>query len=438
MIVDYLTLKVVLDNNDPENVVDAGEGDYFYREGQLFWLIQKNGSWKRSNIPIKSFTTKYSNCSWYKSNVENWKYAFSNACELWYKGPGTSKKTGWIFISNRRLTNSTAIVPSDVLNFSIAFDSASYRNPYPEHDTSWDWLYGDNCSPVYVGIMQEFDPPEFIIPIREIVTNITPENFSRIEVSTSLYFNDGYGSDITASLDRFYPQANITSLSVPPQSASYQVEMPTTSLSEFYIDGNPYGPDPVDWYDHWGWPDKEFGIELFYKVVLKNGESPFSDRVRFDTGFRQYNPLPVFDISLSSSVDFEAEHSVAEHFDFTASFSMSMFQGTAEIAAVWLEEYQGESAYVGSEGTGVKSDPILFATGSHSGSCVLYASTAASVATGGTYSVRAYATIRKPGDSLSGYDYAYTISTDVSPVIYVDDSYLSGIDPIDYYSIGIL
>jgi hypothetical protein len=101
-----LTRQVQLENSNPEILVRASRGTYFYRVGNdLFYSINEiSGSLKRIEVSKKSFALKYRNQPWYATIVDEL-IVFENTYELWKKtGSGYNSK-GWTFISNRALNS---------------------------------------------------------------------------------------------------------------------------------------------------------------------------------------------------------------------------------------------------------------------------------------------------------------------------------------------
>jgi hypothetical protein len=64
-----LTGQVELEESNPEKLIKASKGDYFYRKGNdLFYVVGKDGERRRIYIPRKSFALKYRNQPWYLSD----------------------------------------------------------------------------------------------------------------------------------------------------------------------------------------------------------------------------------------------------------------------------------------------------------------------------------------------------------------------------------
>lgn len=94
-----LTRQVELDNSNPEKLVLASKGTYFYRNGNnLFYLI-KNNIATRIEVLKRGFATKYRNEIWYPT-VNDSSIVFSNQYEIWEKTGQGYNSSGWTFISN--------------------------------------------------------------------------------------------------------------------------------------------------------------------------------------------------------------------------------------------------------------------------------------------------------------------------------------------------
>lgn len=97
-----LTRQVELDKANPEKIISASVGTYFYRHGNdLFYLI-KNGVRERIDVPRRSFTLAYQNEPWYLT-VQNRDIIFSEPHELWIKEGSGNNAVGWTFLSYKSL-----------------------------------------------------------------------------------------------------------------------------------------------------------------------------------------------------------------------------------------------------------------------------------------------------------------------------------------------
>ena len=97
-----LTRQVQLENSNPERLVAASTGTYFYRVGNdLFYLIV-NGERKRIELSNQSFALKYQNQTWFPA-IQASDIVFQYDHELWQKTGDRYNSTGWVFISNKSL-----------------------------------------------------------------------------------------------------------------------------------------------------------------------------------------------------------------------------------------------------------------------------------------------------------------------------------------------
>lgn len=98
-----LTLQVELDYANPEKVISALPGTYFYRSGNdLFYLITK-GIHQRIDLKKRSFTLAYQNQPWFPT-IENNNIVFSEPYELWIKQGTGNNAVGWKFVSYKPLS----------------------------------------------------------------------------------------------------------------------------------------------------------------------------------------------------------------------------------------------------------------------------------------------------------------------------------------------
>jgi hypothetical protein len=107
------TRQVELENANPEKIIRAFPGTYFYRSGNdLFYLI-KNNQYQRIDVRKRSFATKYYNELWYPS-ITNKYIVFEKAHELWIKtGSGFNAK-GWKFVSSKSINLTTATPTANI------------------------------------------------------------------------------------------------------------------------------------------------------------------------------------------------------------------------------------------------------------------------------------------------------------------------------------
>jgi hypothetical protein len=104
-----LTRQVQLENSNPEKLVDASPGTYFYRVGNdLFYLIV-NGERRRIEFSKRGFALKYQNQPWFPTIQES-DIIFENGYEIWQKTGNKTGKIGWTFISYKSL-DSTMLEP---------------------------------------------------------------------------------------------------------------------------------------------------------------------------------------------------------------------------------------------------------------------------------------------------------------------------------------
>jgi len=97
-----LTLQVELDNANPEKIISAFPGTYFYRSGNdLFYLINK-GVHQRIDLKKRSFTLAYQNQPWFPT-IQNESIVFSEPYELWIKQGEGNNTVGWKFVSYKQL-----------------------------------------------------------------------------------------------------------------------------------------------------------------------------------------------------------------------------------------------------------------------------------------------------------------------------------------------
>ena len=97
-----LTRQVQLENSNPERLVAASPGTYFYRVGNdLFYLIT-NGEARRIEFFKRGFALKYQNQTWFPT-IQDSDIVFQHDHELWYKTGNNAGTIGWTFISYKSL-----------------------------------------------------------------------------------------------------------------------------------------------------------------------------------------------------------------------------------------------------------------------------------------------------------------------------------------------
>lgn len=100
-----LTRQVELELSNPEKVVSASPGTFFYRKGNsLFFSVSRDfSSRERIEISKRRFATlKYQNEIWY-ATVKDVDIIFENEYEIWQKTGNTFGNTGWVYISNKKI-----------------------------------------------------------------------------------------------------------------------------------------------------------------------------------------------------------------------------------------------------------------------------------------------------------------------------------------------
>lgn len=119
-----LTLQVELDNANPEKVISAFPGTYFYRSGNdLFYLIN-NGVHQRLDLKKRSFTLAYQNQPWFPT-IQNDSIVFSEPYELWIKKGSGYNAIGWKFVSYKSLSvestpaSSPTVTPTNTPTISV-------------------------------------------------------------------------------------------------------------------------------------------------------------------------------------------------------------------------------------------------------------------------------------------------------------------------------
>lgn len=100
-----LTLQVELDNANPEKVISAFPGTYFYRVGNDLFYLVKDSVRTRIDVRKRSFTLDYQNQPWFPT-IQNESIVFSEPHELWIKQGEGNNAIGWKFVSYKALTTS--------------------------------------------------------------------------------------------------------------------------------------------------------------------------------------------------------------------------------------------------------------------------------------------------------------------------------------------
>ena len=96
-----LTRKAILDESNPENVIEANKGAFFFRDGDSSFYVIDNNSWKKLEISPKVFLINYQNNIWYNS-IKETDISFSKQNEIWIKTGSGKNSIGWTFYSNKR------------------------------------------------------------------------------------------------------------------------------------------------------------------------------------------------------------------------------------------------------------------------------------------------------------------------------------------------
>ena len=97
-----LTRQVELDYANPEKVISAFPGSYFYRVGNDLFYIVRDGVHNRIAVNKRSFTLAYQNQSWFPT-IQNDGIVFSQPYELWIKEGEGNNAIGWKFLSYKPL-----------------------------------------------------------------------------------------------------------------------------------------------------------------------------------------------------------------------------------------------------------------------------------------------------------------------------------------------
>lgn len=100
-----LTRQVELDNANPEKVISALPGTYFYRSGNDLFYLVRNSIRTRIDVRKRSFALAYQNQTWFPT-IDNQSIVFSEPYELWIKKGTGDNAVGWEFVSYKALTTS--------------------------------------------------------------------------------------------------------------------------------------------------------------------------------------------------------------------------------------------------------------------------------------------------------------------------------------------
>lgn len=96
--------KLILKYSNPETIILANKGEFFYRNGDSYYLISSS-SVKQLSLLKKTFifTSIYKNFPLAKS-LKEYEIGFANPEELWIKiGSGKTKK-GWRYLGAKSPT----------------------------------------------------------------------------------------------------------------------------------------------------------------------------------------------------------------------------------------------------------------------------------------------------------------------------------------------
>jgi hypothetical protein len=97
-----LTRKIELDQSNPENVIAASGGTYFYRVGNDVFFLIEGATRRRIDVPKKKFVAAYSGEIWYATARDS-DIVFKYTTELWKKVGYASSMNGWKYVSNKPL-----------------------------------------------------------------------------------------------------------------------------------------------------------------------------------------------------------------------------------------------------------------------------------------------------------------------------------------------
>lgn len=97
-----LTRQVELEKSNPEKLIEASPGSFFYRVGNDTFYIIRDSVRERIEVRKKGFATKYYNQIWYPT-IQDSSIIFEQEYELWQKTGAGYNTSGWKFISNEPL-----------------------------------------------------------------------------------------------------------------------------------------------------------------------------------------------------------------------------------------------------------------------------------------------------------------------------------------------
>jgi hypothetical protein len=106
-----LTLQVELEFANPEKVISAFPGTYFYREGNDRFYLVRNNVYQKIDVRKRSFTLEYQNETWFPT-IQNDSIVFSEPYELWIKRGEGNNAVGWKFVSNNTLRITEIPIPT--------------------------------------------------------------------------------------------------------------------------------------------------------------------------------------------------------------------------------------------------------------------------------------------------------------------------------------
>jgi hypothetical protein len=106
-----LTRQVELESANPERIISAFPGTYFYREGNDRFYLIRNNIHQRIDVKKRSFTLDYQNEIWFPT-IQNDSIVFSEPYELWIKRGEGNNAVGWKFVSNNTLRITEIPIPT--------------------------------------------------------------------------------------------------------------------------------------------------------------------------------------------------------------------------------------------------------------------------------------------------------------------------------------
>ena len=105
------TNQVEFDSSNPNNIVSAPVGAYFFRDHKTYY-ISFGGDITQRGIPSRSFGLENQYRIWFPTITEA-NITFANPYELWYKTSDNGGDTGWIFVGYTTLsTNFNLLTPT--------------------------------------------------------------------------------------------------------------------------------------------------------------------------------------------------------------------------------------------------------------------------------------------------------------------------------------